>query len=1037
MTINLSNNDPRVNYTATSGQTAFTIPFDYFDDGDVNVYQNGTLLTITTHYTISGTTVTLVDPATAGEKIALTRDVPLDRTTDLTATYSAASLNDQMDRLVAQVADLDDRVSRSISLNDYEVGVSLDLPDTADRLGKTIQFNSTTGALEVGPSGDELTSIASIADKITALDGISSNITTVAGSIANVNSVGGNIASVTSVASNATNINTVSGSINDVETVSLSIADVNDVADSIDQVEVVAGSISNVDTVALNNANVSTVAGNITNVNSVAGISSDVTTVAGITAAISTVNTNAADITTVSNNIDDVNDVANVITKVTTVADNIANVNLVAPEAQYLSDVANNISDIAAVGQNITDVQNAIQAATDAAASETAAAASETAAAASETAAAASAASASSSASSASSSASAASASADAALSALDSFDDRYLGQKTSDPATDNDGDPLVAGALYYNTTDNIMKVYEGSAWVAAYASLSGAMFGANNLSDVADAAASRTNLGLGTAATTASTDYASAVHTHTKSDITDFSDADYAAAVHTHTKSDITDFAHTHTLSDITDAGTAAASAATDFVAVTGDSMTGNLSFGDNDKAIFGAGSDLQIYHDGSNSYVSDQGTGGLKLLAADFALNNAADTEFMLRALNNGAVEAYYDGSKKLATTSTGIDVTGTVTADGLTVDGNVVLNDQSVEVGSTSNSYNELRFFDSVNTGGTTRLRSSAGVLETYTSNAKRMSVTSGGDISFYEDTGTTPKLFWDASAEALSIGTYNGAGTPSGSLFVDSNANNHAIHIEETGGGSESWQIGVNTDGDLGFYNSQSTTASFTFDDSGNLLVGRSDTSSATAGTVIYGGSLKGVITHTYAGRPLYINRLTTDGGIIELAKDGTTVGSIGTVASAAYFASSDTGLQIYGSGATDQIVPCNGSGATRDNAIDLGKSTGRFKDLYLSGTANAANFNTTSDATLKTNVETLTGSLDAVKALRGVSFEWTESGNPEVGVIAQEVEAVIPELVSTNDQGIKSVKYGNVVAVLIEAIKEQQAQIDELKAKLGD
>ena len=116
-----------------------------------------------------------------------------------------------------------------------------------------------------------------------------------------------------------------------------------------------------------------------------------------------------------------------------------------------------------------------------------------------------------SSASSAATSASNASASADAALAALDSFDDRYLGQKTSDPTLDNDGNALVAGALYFNTTDDVMKVYEGSTWVAAYASLSGALLSANNLSDLVSASTARTNLGLGTAATTASTDYATA----------------------------------------------------------------------------------------------------------------------------------------------------------------------------------------------------------------------------------------------------------------------------------------------------------------------------------------------------------------------------------------------------------------------------------------------------------------------------------------------------------------------------------------------
>jgi hypothetical protein len=99
----------------------------------------------------------------------------------------------------------------------------------------------------------------------------------------------------------------------------------------------------------------------------------------------------------------------------------------------------------------------------------------------------------------------------DAALSALDNFDDRYLGAKASDPTLDNDGNALVAGALYFNTTDDVMKVYEGSIWVAAYASVSGALIAAQNLSDLTNVATARTNLGLGTAATTAATDYATA----------------------------------------------------------------------------------------------------------------------------------------------------------------------------------------------------------------------------------------------------------------------------------------------------------------------------------------------------------------------------------------------------------------------------------------------------------------------------------------------------------------------------------------------
>lgn len=99
----------------------------------------------------------------------------------------------------------------------------------------------------------------------------------------------------------------------------------------------------------------------------------------------------------------------------------------------------------------------------------------------------------------------------DAALSAYDNFDDRYLGPKSSDPTLDNDGNALLAGALYFNTATNVMKVYDGSTWVAAYVSAAGVLLAVNNLSDLTSASTARTNLGLGTAATTASTDYATA----------------------------------------------------------------------------------------------------------------------------------------------------------------------------------------------------------------------------------------------------------------------------------------------------------------------------------------------------------------------------------------------------------------------------------------------------------------------------------------------------------------------------------------------
>lgn len=116
-----------------------------------------------------------------------------------------------------------------------------------------------------------------------------------------------------------------------------------------------------------------------------------------------------------------------------------------------------------------TSATNAASSASAALASQTAAAASQSAAATSASNAATSASNASTSATNAANSATSAASSAASALAAFDSFDDRYLGAKASDPSVDNDGDPLTAGDLYWNTTLSVMKVYTGSAWVIAY----------------------------------------------------------------------------------------------------------------------------------------------------------------------------------------------------------------------------------------------------------------------------------------------------------------------------------------------------------------------------------------------------------------------------------------------------------------------------------------------------------------------------------------------------------------------------------------
>jgi len=83
------------------------------------------------------------------------------------------------------------------------------------------------------------------------------------------------------------------------------------------------------------------------------------------------------------------------------------------------------------------------------------------------------------------------------AATSLDTFTDQYLGPKASEPATDNDGDPLAVGALYFNTTQSQMFVYTGNVWSAAAFDTNGALIAANNLADVADLQQARINIGV------------------------------------------------------------------------------------------------------------------------------------------------------------------------------------------------------------------------------------------------------------------------------------------------------------------------------------------------------------------------------------------------------------------------------------------------------------------------------------------------------------------------------------------------------------
>jgi len=343
------------------------------------------------------------------------------------------------------------------------------------------------------------------------------------------------------------------------------------------------------------------------------------------------------------------------------------------------------------------------------------------------------------------------------------------------------------------------------------------------------------------------------------------------------------------------------------------------NFNFQDNVKLEMGTGADLQIYHDGSNSYIDDVGTGWIKIRGnGGVLLESYSEGETMLKASRNGAVELYYDNSKKFETTSTGVTVTGYLTAtDSLLATNAVVIGTDSTpeQVSIFEGSTNEMWFQQSTS-GGSVVFQTDNFIINGHNGNETQFTSTKDGSVDLYYD--NSKKL--ETTSDGVLV-----------SGFLESKK-------ADTGAGYN--------DGIARFVNETTATS---------------------------GGSSVINVRNTYG---------IGFGGLIKFWSTSTAT-SIGNIS----FNSSRT----------------------------------------------AVNYNTGSDYRLKEDYRDF-NALDLTSKIKVYDFKWKNVNDRSYGVIAHELDEIVPSVVSGDKDGeeMQSVDYSKLVPVLIKSIQELEARLAALE-----
>ena len=418
------------------------------------------------------------------------------------------------------------------------------------------------------------------------------------------------------------------------------------------------------------------------------------------------------------------------------------------------------------------------------------------------------------------------------------------------------------------------------------------------------------------------------------------------------------------------------------------------HLNMGDNDKIKLGASGDLEIYHDGSNSYIADEGTGGIIISGGTVTFQNQARDETHATMTVNGSVDLYHNNVKKVETTSTGVSVTGLV---------------------KTSNAYQVWLGANVLgSTGGLTSIGANPIVIGT--DGTERMRIDSSGAV------GIGNSVMSSMSTDSNNLVVGSGSGNEGITIFSAHNGSGNIYFADGSSGGTRyrGW---------IEYYHAEDRTSFGTaeaermrIDGSGNVFVGTTSQIQggklSVLGNIGFGTSTSKNLIGDFGSTDLYI--INYNSGTMRFHVGGGSAGAermriesngevgIGTTNARAQLEVSSPNL----ASTRDALRLKNQVTNTGGNFIRFENSTGGVAgEVEQTGQTSVA-YRTTSDYRIKENVSYDFDATARLKQLKAARFNFiTEPDTTIDGFIAHEVQSVVPEAVGGTKDAVEVWKSG--------------------------